>query len=90
MLPMSTSASGLIANWTPLAAARGCSPSPQQSMYFGYIGTNSENKKRGMISVSCNQGIFIWKMRWSKAIPHLIFFSSDPVYDLRGCCHLGE
>jgi hypothetical protein len=27
-------------------------------MYFGYIGTNSENQRRGMISVSCNQEVF--------------------------------
>ena len=71
---MSTSASGLIANWTPLAAARGCSPSPQQSMYFGYIGTNSENKKREIISASRNQDVFLAKICWHKTIPHLIFF----------------
>jgi hypothetical protein len=29
-------------------------------------------------------------MRWNKAIPRLIFFSSGPVYDLQGCCHLRE
>jgi hypothetical protein len=43
-----------------------------------------------MISVSSNQDIFGCKIRWNKAIPHLIFFSSGPVDDLRGSCHLGE
>jgi hypothetical protein len=71
---MSTSASGPIANWTPLAAARGCSPSPQQSMYFGYIGMKSENKKRGMIPTSRNQDVFLAKICSHKTIPHLIFF----------------
>ena len=89
-LLMSTSANGADRRLDTLTAARGSAPSSHQSLYFGHIGTNSENKKRGMISVSCNQDILRCKMRWNKASPHLIFFSSGPVYDLQGCCHLGE
>ena len=59
-------------------------------MYFCHIGTNSENKKGGIIWASSNQDVLCSKTLWNKIILHRLFLDRDPIHDFHACCRLGN